>query len=417
MKDESVDTRPTGKYRAYLPDLTSGKFEALPHHDAHTWADEFYKNPFAKKLTETWLKLWEEPYKGLTSDGNLVPNLYEYEDQGVQSETIVTAAEQALTLCTPAESKALTYPVNARQWRSWSNPEIYISKYGLRLDEVSEQLSDAILGIIKATLSPAGYAKLVNAMRANHFLGQLTHGPKVLNQRSYNFILFGEPSADKAWGWNFWGHHVCMCVYLDRRWMMAAPVFIGAEPNEIDEGIWEGTTMMRPEEQLGLALMQSLPDSLKRTAQVYKDPRMEGCEPGRWNEADQRHLCGAFQDNRIVPYEGIRLTAMSESQISLVFSILREMLIYLPDTVWEKRKEQIQKHLQDTWFSWVGGYGDEDPFYYRIQSPVVVVEFDHHSGVFLNNKNPEKYHIHSIQRAPNAGDYGNALRPREARLT
>lgn len=36
---------------------------------------------------------------------------------------------------------------------------------------------------------------------------------------------------------------------------------------------------------------------------------------------------------------------------------------------------------------------------------------DHHSGVFLNNEEPAKFHIHTLLRTPNAGDYGFAMRP------
>ena len=343
-------------------------------------------------------------------------NLYDCENQGVDMPEIVGAAERVHMNCTQDQLNALRYPINARQWRSWSNPEIYISKYGLRLDEIDEELSDAILGVVKATVSPAGYAKIIDTMRINHFLGELTDGVVVLNQRSYNFIIFGEPSTTSAWGWSLYGHHLCLNVYLDQQMMILSPVFIGAEPNEIDAGPWSGTTIMRKEEKLGLLLMQSLPTELQIKAQVYKDMRMEGCPPGRWNEADQRHLCGAYQDNRIVPYEGIKVNDMTDPQIDVVFAILREMLIYLPESVWEKRKEQIKKHLGNTWFCWIGAYGNDDPFYYRIQSPVIVVEFDHHSGVFLNNTKPEKYHIHTIQRSPNAGDYGNAVRKPEDKL-
>ena len=37
---------------------------------------------------------------------------------------------------------------------------------------------------------------------------------------------------------------------------------------------------------------------------------------------------------------------------------------------------EVDAHLDETWFSWFGGTGDEDPFYYRIHSPVVLIEFD-----------------------------------------
>ena len=49
------------------------------------------------------------------------------------------------------------------------------------------------------------------------------------------------------------------------------------------------------------------------------------------------------------------------------------------------------------------------PFYYRIQSPVIMIEFDEHAGVFLSNEEPERFHIHTIVRTPNGNDYGMDL--------
>ena len=70
---------------------------------------------------------------------------------------------------------------------------------------------------------------------------------------------------------------------------------------------------------------------------------------------------------------------------------------------------QIEQHIDATYFCWIGGSGDEDPFYYRIQSPVAMIEFDHHSGVFLTNTEPAKCHIHTVIRTPNGNDYGKDL--------
>jgi Protein of unknown function (DUF3500). len=49
---------------------------------------------------------------------------------------------------------------------------------------------------------------------------------------------------------------------------------------------------------------------------------------------------------------------------------------------------------------------DDGPFYYRVQSPVVLIEFDHHPGVAFDNVVPSRNHIHTIIRTPNGGDYG-----------
>nr|WP_307857085.1 DUF3500 domain-containing protein [Pseudarthrobacter albicanus] len=57
----------------------------------------------------------------------------------------------------------------------------------------------------------------------------------------------------------------------------------------------------------------------------------------------------------------------------------------------------------------MGGFGEGDVFYYRLQSPVVVLELDHHCGVFLNNDDPQPFHIDTVMRTPNGNDYGRTL--------
>jgi hypothetical protein len=38
-----------------------------------------------------------------------------------------------------------------------------------------------------------------------------------------------------------------------------------------------------------------------------------------------------------------------------------------------------------------------------------MIEFDHHSGVFLTNPEPATFHVHTIVRTPNGNDYGMDL--------
>jgi hypothetical protein len=206
--------------------------------------------------------------------------------------------------------------------------------------------------------------------------------------------------------------------------IVISPTFTGAEPNIIDEGEWAGTEILHKEGNLGLRLMQSLKTEQQKQAQTYqllKDPGMKQTGDliiDRWNKDDQRHLCGAFRDNRIVPYEGLQLNpgTLSLEQESTLFAILEEFLLYLPKKSRNLKLQQIKEHLDNTYFSWIGEYGDDDPFYFRIQSPVILVEFDHHSGVFLSNTQPAKFHTHTIVRTPNAGDYGQALRGSQEKL-
>lgn len=303
------------------------------------------------------------------------------------------------------------YHVDAPEWRTWSNPEFLLSDKGVRLDEISPELRDKVLDVLKLTLSPEGYQKALGAMRVNGFLGELVESPAVMNEFSYNFVLFGDPSMTRPWGFSFYGHHLCLNIFLYKSQIVVSPWFTGAEPNIIDDGKYKGARILATEEKLGLQLMQSLPAEKQARAQIYKQMRDPKMPHGRWNHDDQRHLCGAYRDNRVVPYEGILVSEMTAEQQELVLGILDQYLLFLPATAKKMRLENIQSFFHETYFCWIGGYGDTDPFYYRIQSPVVIVEFDHHSGVFLTNKEPAKFHIHTLLRTPNAGDYGQALRP------
>ena len=73
------------------------------------------------------------------------------------------------------------------------------------------------------------------------------------------------------------------------------------------------------------------------------------------------------------------------------------------------RMEEIVNHFDDTYFSWVGATDASGPFYYRIQSPVVLIEFDHQKPIFLEGSKPSKKHVHTIVRTPNGNDYGRDL--------
>ncbi|KAJ9139166.1 NAD(P)-binding protein [Pleurostoma richardsiae] len=381
--------------------------------DAHQYANDFKdggKPPWLHALYLHWLELYKRPYQGITNDGKVRDGLFELRDEGIPIEDITEAANAVITRLSNEQKQRTCYHIDSPDWRTWSNPEFLLSDKGIRLDEISPELRASVLRILEVTLSPEGYQKALGAMRINHFLGELVQSPGVMNEYSYNCVFFAEPSTTRPWGFSFYGHHLCLNVFLYKTQIVISPWFTGAEPNFIDEGEYKGTRILANEEALGLRLMQDLPPAKQTDAQVYKlmkDPAMPW---GRWNHDDQRHLCGAYRDNRVVPYEGILVSEMTLSQQELVLSICREYLLYLPERARQIRLNQIRSWFHETYWCWIGGFGDDDPFYYRIQSPVVIIEFDHHSGVFLTNDQPAKFHIHTLLRTPNRGDYGVALR-------
>lgn len=425
-------------FRSHLPDLSSTRFTTAAKQNIYEYVKDMQDHrapPWLYDLTKVWEKLLEEPYKGITNDGKVKEGLFEAHDQGADVVAAVDKAEGLLKGLSEEQKKKVSYPINAREWRAWSNPEFLLRPFGLRLEEVSESTVQSILSIIEASLSPEGYQKAISAMRVNHFLGEVVELPNILNKYSYNFLLFGSPSTSPSspWGWLLYGHHLDIACFFKGSHITLTPTFTGAEPNIIDAGEWKGTEILHKEGNLGLQLMQSLQPEQQTKAQVFKNMRDDGMKQvygtsnndaskrdelitDTWGPDDQRHRCGAFRDNRIVPYEGVLVSTFNAQQQDLLLSICHEFLLYHPTRAREVKLEQIKRYFSETYFCWIGGFGDDDAYYFRIQSPVILVEFDHHSGVFLTNREPAKYHTHTIVRTPNAGDYGQAIRSGEERL-
>jgi hypothetical protein len=382
-------TEPTGEYRQYLPDLSIPRFTIMAQQDAHVYAAEFKEKgipPWLHALYLQWRKLLAEPFKGVTNNGQVQHGLFPIQDEGIPIDNIVELTNKLLSQLNSAQKEAVSYHIDSPEWRTWSNPEFLLAHKGIRLDELTPQVREACMDILSATLSPEGYHKAVSAMRINGFLGELVNGTAVCNEFSYNFVLFGTPSTTTPWGISFYGHHLCLNILFYKTQIIISPWFTGAEPNEIDSGPYAGTKILRNEATLGLKLMQSLSAESQSKAQIYaqmKDPAMP---PGRWNRDDQRHLLGAYRDNRVVPYEGVLVADMPAAAQELVSAILDEYFLYLPKQAREMRLKQAQEWFKETYFCWIGGYSDKEDevFYYRIQSPVVVIEYDDHSGVFVS---------------------------------
>jgi hypothetical protein len=396
-------------FRDILPGPDYRSRAGIAERDAYSHADRMLASPLGQAFIGGYHERLAKPFVGVTHDGHVIADLYELEDNDAPVDAMVGAARRVLQDCSDEERVKVRFAIDAPNWRMWSNPELYVNRYGLRMDELNQPLRDAILGVLRASMSPRGFEKARACMLMNEFLGQLVGGPRVLNQYSYNFSLFSEPSLTEPWGWQLHGHHLALNCLVMGKQIVISPTFMGAEPNVIDEGPHAGLTIFNDEERSGLELMRALPVAQRDRTQIYKlmyDPAMP---KGRFHPADQRHLAGAFHDNRIIPYEGVRGAEMAKAQRAHLLELCSCFIEYLPKGALAARMREVERHIDDTHFCWIGLYGDDDPYYFRIQSPVIMCEFDHHSGVFLTNREPAKCHIHTIVRAPNGNDYGKDI--------
>lgn len=367
------------------------------------------KSDRAKELFGGWNAMYRQPYRGLTTDGKVAPGLYELRPEAAPVAAAAAAATALLARTTDDQKEAMCLEVNSRQWSNWQNSELYVESHGLRLDTVADELREGVMAVLQACMGAAGYAKARDVMRMNRFMGELIDAPAILGEWSYTFSLFGAPSTVDPWGWQIFGHHLCLNCLMIGDQMAVTPTFMGAEPTYADEGPLQGLSLFDDEERKGLALMQSLSPAQAEAAIVAHSMVGGDLPEGRRHFADNLNLGGAYQDNRIVPYEGLPCTELSTVQRTQLLDLIQDYLLPLPPGPLTARSADIERHLADTHFCWIGGTGPDNAFYYRIQSPVVFIEFDHHAGVFLANKAPMNFHVHTIVRTPNGNDYGMDL--------
>jgi hypothetical protein len=292
-------------FRDIIPDPSHPKIAGISSHDALSWCESRRQIPApAWLINRLDAKNLEKPYMGFTTDGKVRKGVYKYEDdEGAPVEEMVRAAEALLTELDEGHREGVSFDgVDVDEFRLWSNPELYVNPGGLRLDECSKAVQVAVHELLKASFSEAGYKKVLGCCLTNGFLGHLVNGPKVLNEHSYNLRLFGQPSLDQPWGYTFFGHHLCLAVAILGKWMVIGPTFLGAEPDRIDEGPHKGLRLFQTEELVALKLMQSLSPELQARATLSKGMDGDSLPADRWNPFDERHLAGARQDNRVVPF-------------------------------------------------------------------------------------------------------------------
>lgn len=79
-------------------------------------------------LAKRWIRNYWQPYKGLTSDGVTHPvwQANPAANGPVKGPTreMVYAAQKLLSVATAAEKQRFRYLVTAREWRSWSDPDV-----------------------------------------------------------------------------------------------------------------------------------------------------------------------------------------------------------------------------------------------------------------------------------------------------
>ena len=342
------------------------------------------------------------PFKGITTDGRVVPGLYHLADTGLDPAPIAGAARALLAGLSAAQRSQVTVPVDAVAWRLWTNAYPSWEPDGVFLEDLDDTRRETVMELVRASLSAQGFGDVRAAMRLNATLGQLIDQyHDTLTEWAYWITLFGEPSVGDPWGWQLFGHHVCVSFFMLGGQMVLTPTFLGAE--------FESQQIFSEHRAAGHELITALSPAQRNKAVLYPSMRPGDLPWELAGRVDGRHLGGAGQDNRVIPYAGLAADSMSPGQQELLVRLAGSFVSRMPAGPAEAKLAEVRRHLADTHFAWIGETGAGSPFYFRVHSPVVLAEYDNHPGVFLDFDLPEPCHVHTVVRTPNGNDYGMAL--------
>jgi hypothetical protein len=302
----------------------------------------------------------------------------------------------------PEQRAAVLYDFTGPNRTNWSNVPVYVHpRPGLRMRELTNGQRRAVHALLRASLSSQGYQKIAGVMRLDDIhrereLAVLEKSGPAPDDRpfaqleaesfgagNYAVAILGEPGRAPGWGWLIQGHHLgaSFTVAGDRATFM--PLFVGATPLVLEDGVHAGWSALSHEVARGFELMASL-DAAQRERAI---------ETG---EVPGDVLYGVGRKADLPDPSGLRASDMTATQQRLLRALVEEYVRNADFDVAESQLDAIAETGWDTLrFAWRGATDDAGAtLYFRVQGERVLIELSQRPN-----------HIHTIVRDP-ANDYG-----------
>jgi hypothetical protein len=342
-----------------------------------------------------------DPFKGITADGKVEPGLFEISPSGVSAEPVRNAAEKFIATLTGVQLARTMFPVEDVQWRKWMNQHFY-PRPGIGFAEMTDAQREAAFGLMRVSLSARGFELTRNIMRLNETLAELAEEHVFLGEWLYFISIFGKPSASEPWGWQLQGHHAIINYFVLGDQVVMTPLFVGSEPVRATSGKYKGVTILQQEQNDGLGMLMGLPEDQRKRAVLS------------FSKTGNNNLTEAFKDNVVLDYAGLRAKELPDVARRKLRDLIQLYVGNLDDGHTRVKMDEVDRHIENTWFAWIGDSKPDSAFYYRVQSPVILIEFDHQRPANLakfasDPKSPTQQHIHCVVRTPNGNDYGKDL--------
>jgi Protein of unknown function (DUF3500) len=300
-----------------------------------------------------------------------------------------------------AARKAVSFPLEAAQRTSWSNlPVAIVPRIGINVGSLGVDSKRQFHDLLRASTSSQGYHKIAAIMRYDDVLRAaeleyLQHNPprpragrsaiESMGSSNYWIAIFGEPMPGKPWAWLLTGHHLGATFTCANGRVVAAPLFLGAQPLEDVTGPYAGFVVLSHEGLRGLDLVRSLHPEQAKVAVLSTEAAFSDV------------LTGVGRRNSLNRFEGLPAGELDAPQKRLLLALVDEYVRNADHHAAERHLDAIQQAgLDQLHFSWRGPTNDfRGPFYYRVHGPRLIIEF----------AVQEPNHVHTIMRDPQ-NDYG-----------
>jgi hypothetical protein len=156
------------------------------------------------------------PFIGVTTDGNVIPDLFPVAVTGVSIQAMQDTATAFIAALTDTQKTAAMFDVDALEWRKWSNVDDY-TRAGVNLNEMTDDQVAAGWAMLAAFLSDQGSTEIRATMQLNATLGTLTGQPERFSAKLYWFTMMGTPDPAKPWGFQVDGHQCCIQLLCSGR--------------------------------------------------------------------------------------------------------------------------------------------------------------------------------------------------------
>lgn len=302
---------------------------------------------------------------------------------------MMTAAKTFLAALTADQRKQATYALTDAERENWNF--VPIERKGVSFRHTSTQVQALGIALLRTGLSHTGVAKAQAVMQLELILKELEKDTPAGRRDPTNYLvtIFGEPAADKSWGWRFEGHHLSFnFTVVDGKHIFFAPSFIGTNPAEVRSGPRKGERVLAQEEDLGLKLINALDETQRQKAIIAKDALKEIVTTNK---------------KRVEPLspEGLAAADMTPAQRNILVALVKVYFSRWRPELGDETEAKIRLAGPDRMtFAWAGGLDRSKQTYYRIQGPTFLIEFDNFQG----NGN----HIHTTVR-DFKGDFGHDL--------